>query len=130
VAGVECQLEAVLADQLEAQPLDPEPALAAQAKDQLGLGSEHLAVRRMVRPPAAVLQTGFALGLVAAPLAQGRPGDPATPADHAGMAHFLVEPDPAKPGASIHGASPRPWTCRTTLRVAHKPTAATATTRA
>jgi hypothetical protein len=74
VDGVECQLEAVLADQFDAQPLDPEPALAAQAQNLFRLGCEHLAVRRMVRSAAAVLQAVLAFGRVAAPpFAQGRP---------------------------------------------------------
>src|ERR671921_604449 len=62
----------------------------------------------MVRPAAARLEAGLALGPVAAPpLAQGRARDPAPSADEAGVAGLLVEPDPAEPRSRIHRSSPR-----------------------
>jgi hypothetical protein len=45
VDGVERQLERVLADELDAQPLDPELALAAERQDERFLGRSDLAVR-------------------------------------------------------------------------------------
>jgi len=96
VNGVERQLQPVPADELVPEPLDAEPALAAQAQDQLFLLGEDLAARRAVRPVAARPEPRLALGLVAPPLlAQGRAGDAAPSADQAGVADPLVEPQPS-----------------------------------
>ena len=133
VDGVERQLEPVPADELVPEPLDAEPALAAQPQDQRLLLGEDLAARRAVRPAAARPEPRLALGPVAPPpLAQGRAGDAAPSADQAGVADLLVEPDPAEPRARVRvhrpSRSARPWTCWATLRVAHNPTAATTAT--
>jgi hypothetical protein len=131
VDGLERQPQAVPAGELVPERLGAELALAAQAEDQGLLRGEDLAVRRAVRSVAARLAAGLALGLVAAPpLAERRAGDAAPSADEAGIADLLVESDPAQPRARVHGPSPPagPWTCRTTPRVAHNPTAATAST--
>jgi len=131
VDGGERQLEPVPSDELVPEPLEAEPALATQAQDQLFLLGQDLTARRAVRPVAARLEAGRTLGLVAPPLpAECRAGDGASSADEAGFADLLVEPDPAEPRPRIHDPSPpaRPWTCWTTLRVAHNPTAATTAT--
>jgi hypothetical protein len=131
VDGVEREPQPVPAGELVPEHLDAELALAAQAQDQRLLLGEDLAVRGGVRPVAARLEADLALGLVAVPpLPERRTGDAAPPADEAGVADPLVEPDPAQSRVRVHGSSPpaRPWTCRTTLRVAHDPTAATAAT--
>src|SRR4028119_2487999 len=76
VDGVELQLEPMSAGELVPQHLDAELALAAQAQDQPFLLGEDLAVRRAVRPVAARLEAGQALGLVAPPpLAAARAGE-------------------------------------------------------
>jgi hypothetical protein len=94
VDGVEGQLQAMLPQELDAQAFDAEPALAAQGEDQRLLGCEHLAVRRVVWPPAAVPQADLTFHLVAAPpLTQGRARDPAAPAHDAGIAHLFKELD-------------------------------------
>src|SRR5687767_850285 len=103
------QPQAVPAGELVPEHLGAEPALAAQAEDQRLLFGEDLAARRAVRPVAARLEAGHALGPVAAPpLAQGRAGDAAPPAGDPGVADLLVEPDPAEPRARAHGSSQQP----------------------
>jgi hypothetical protein len=64
VDGVERELEPMSAGELVPERLDAELALAAQARDQRLLPGEDLAVGRAVRPVAARLQTGHALGPV------------------------------------------------------------------
>jgi hypothetical protein len=73
VQGVQGEAETVAADELDAQPLEAELALAAQLQDQPFLTFEHLAPGRAARPAASLLEPSRALRLVAAPpLAQGR----------------------------------------------------------
>ena len=65
VDGVERQLEGVLADQLDPQALDAEAAFPAQREDERDLVRSDLAVRRGVRPAAAVVEALLVLGAAA-----------------------------------------------------------------
>lgn len=110
------KLEPMLADELVAEALGPEPPTAVQVQDQSYILREDPAPWGTMWSGAAGFQPSDAgLAIALPPLAERRVGDAAAAADDAGVADRLVEPDPAQPGACIHPVSSLPGAALTVM---------------